>query len=116
MRTAIRIEPPALKPLLGLAAAAALVYAATARRAPDEATLNDVARMIAARTRLFARDGRDCVLVMPAEILEGEIEGGGTVLTFADGRPTLQGLCILHSELDALVEELRAVYRGTPSA
>lgn len=103
-------EPNALRPFLSLAMAARIVYAAKAeqRPPPDEETLNGLARMIAARTRVFARygDGDDYALVMPSELAEGDLEGGGTMLTFPDGRTTLTHLAILHADLGKVVQDI----------
>lgn len=105
-------EPDALRPFLSLSMAARIVHAATGKQGlPDEDTLNDLARAIAVRTRVFARygDAEDVALVMPSEVAEGDFEGGGTTLTFSDGRPPLDGLSILHADLWKIVDEMRGV-------
>jgi hypothetical protein len=105
----------ALKPFLSLAITAKLVHkAATNLDTADEGTLNNIARMVAARTPVFALEaGVDTyVPVMPSEILEGQLEGGGSTLALNAGRRRLRGLAIRHSELDALIQDIGKAYRG----
>lgn len=103
-------EPDALRPFLSLAMAARIFYAARKKQGPppSEEQLNNLSRMIAGRTRLFARygDGDDYALVMPSEVAEGDFEGGGTTLTFPDGRPVLTHLAILHADLAKVIEDV----------
>jgi hypothetical protein len=105
--------------LLSLPTAARLVYQAAIgkRDAPSEDTLNNIARMIAARTRVFA-----CVsgeepdmpaMLMPDEVFEGHFEAAGERLTFNDGRPTLTNLCLRHSELGKVIAEITVLYKSS---
>lgn len=108
-------EKPALQPYLPLSRAARIVHrAATNLAGADEQTLNHIARMIAARTRVFALDaGIDNYFqLLPDEVLEGRVEGGGSAVTFDDRRPRLQGLAIRHSELGMLIGAIRQAYSG----
>ena len=87
-------EPPALQPLVSLATALRLAYrTATKRDHADEATLDRVARIVAAHVKLFVC-APGCAyanpaLVMPGEIEEGYFKGGGAALAFRDDRPSL---------------------------
>jgi hypothetical protein len=102
--------------MLSLAEAAKLAYrAATKRENPTEQPLNNVARIIAARIRIFACEPGDCAnpaMVMPDEVFEGEFEGGGMTLNFKDARPSLTNLCMLHKDLGEAIAEVRAAYRN----
>jgi hypothetical protein len=108
-------EPPAPQPMLSLATAVQLAYrAAKKREDPDEETLNAVARLIAMRIKVFACEPGKCCsepdLLMHDEIFQGEFEGGGVTLTFHDGRPGLENLCMRHADLGWAIAETRAVY------
>jgi hypothetical protein len=95
---------------ISLTAASALLYhAATDAITDDAAMLNDLARIIAARTRLVARaaDNAPFTPVRPNAIFEGQFEDGGKCLSFADGRPTIRNLAIAESEMARLIPELR---------
>jgi hypothetical protein len=101
--------PPPLT-LVSLAMAAKILAQATTKQGvPDETALDACARSIAARTPVFAirPEAKERVLVLPSEIAEGEIEAGGALLTFSDGRAPLVDLAIVPSELDRLLEEIR---------
>lgn len=99
--------------MISLTAASALVYhAATNTVTDDTTTLNNIAHVIGARTRLFSRgdDSEAFALVWPAELFEGVMEDGGKCLRFTDGRPTLRNLSILKRDLPQLIEELRKLF------
>ncbi len=99
---------------ISLTAASALVYhAATDAITDDAATLNDLARIIATRTQVLARDmdGEPFSRVWPRAIFEGRFEDGGKYLCFADGRPTIRNLAIAESEMTRLIPELRPLVR-----
>ena|SRR5687767_3088604 len=99
---------------ISLTAASALVYhAATDAITDDPATLNDLARIIATRTRLVTRgtDREPFTLVWPKVVFEGRFEEGGKCLCFPDGRPTIRNLAIAESEMTRLIPELRALVR-----
>ena len=105
-----RADAPAPFTLVSLAMAAKILAQATTKHGvPDETALDDCARSIAARTPVFAiRPGsNERVLVLPSEIAQGEIEAGGALLTFSDGRSPLVDLAIIPSELDRLLEDPR---------
>jgi hypothetical protein len=108
------LEPPALRPMLRLGIAAKLVYRRTSRRkAPDDDTLKRAARMIAARTRIFTcgpTGDESPALVMPDELFEGQFVDAGELLTFKDGRPPIGSLCILHAELDHVIDDIGKLY------
>jgi hypothetical protein len=102
---------------ISLTAASAVIYhAATDAITDDATTLNDLARIIAARTDVLARAGENgpFTLIRPKTILEGRFEEGGKCLCFADGRPALRNLAIPESEMARLIAELRPVL--TPDA
>ena len=106
-------EPPALQHFLSLRAAAAIAYtAATGKRTSSVATLNAVARIVASRVRVFVQlpDG-EAVRVLPLELAEGALEAGGDQLRFADKRPTLIGLQILHKDLAMAISEVNSSYK-----
>jgi hypothetical protein len=105
-------EPPALQPMLSLPLAANLVYAgATGQRTNDLDTLNNVARLIASRARIFSREQGQTDMLMPDELLEGHFEEGGALLRFKDQRRApIRELAILTADLGALVEEIRQLY------
>jgi hypothetical protein len=99
---------------ISLTAASALVYhAATDAITDDPATLNDLARIIAARTPVVARltDSEPFTPVRPRAVFEGRFEDGGKCLCFPDGRPTLRNLAIAESEMARLIPELRPLVR-----
>ena len=111
-------EPPALQPMLSLAAAAQLAYwAATKRENPDGDALNSVARIIAMHVKVFAcASGKGCAnpaLLMLDELHDADFEGGGTTLTFRDGRPPITNVCLHHADLGQAFAEVSAVYRPT---
>jgi hypothetical protein len=95
-------------------AAALAFYDATGKHTDDAGTLNNLARLIALNTRVFARasDGEDYSLVMPTEIDEGQFQLGGAYLDFHDGRPPLNNLTILRRELAKVFDEIRDIIRG----
>jgi hypothetical protein len=104
------------QPLLPLAQAARLVYArATGRSTDDPKTLNDVARLIAARTRVFTVRADETARILPAELLaNGEFEEGGASLRPADPqRAPIGPLVIRRVDLGIVMDEIRKVY-GQP--
>ena len=105
-------EPPALQHFLSLRSAAALAYAAaTGQHTSSVGTLNKVARIIAAITPVFVRNaGNGPARILPLELSEGELEGGGEDLRFADGRPPVRGLLVLQKNLGEMIEEVRSTY------
>ena len=107
--------PFALMPLP--MAAQILAQAMIKRGAPDETALDHCARLIAARTPVFAirPEVNERVLVLPSEIAEGEIEAGGALLTFPDGRAPLVDLAIVPSELDRLVKDIQTLLSEPPT-
>ena len=99
---------------ISLTAASALIYhAATDAITDDAATLNGLARIIATRTDLLARNADDhpFTRVRPGTIVEGRFEEGGKCLCFPDGRPTLRNLAIPQSEMARLIAELQPLLR-----
>ena len=102
--------PDALMPL-SLAAVEAY-EAATGKRPADAEVLNNVARVMATRTRLFSRrHGSDeFFLVWPEEIVEGRLLFGGEVINFTDGRPSLENLSILREQYPHVAAEIKALY------
>jgi len=99
---------------ISLTAASALIYhAATDAITDDAATLNGLARIIATRTDLLARnaDQDPFTRVWPRTIVEGRFEEGGKCLCFPDGRPTLRNLAIPQSEMGRLIAELQPLLR-----
>jgi hypothetical protein len=106
-------EPAALQHFLSLRSAAALAYtAATRQHTSSVDILNKVARIIAAVTPVFVRTPHNGpARVLPLELAEGELEGGGEDLRFKDGRPPVGGLLILHKNLGDVIEHVRAAYR-----
>ena len=104
-------QPP--DALMPLSMAAADAYEkATGRKPADAEVLNNVARVMATRTRLFCRPhGSDeFVLVWPEEILEGRMLFGGEVPHFTDGRASLENLSILRAQFRGLAAEIEALY------
>ena len=99
---------------ISLTAASALIYhAATDAITDDAATLNGLARIIATRTDLLARnaDQDPFTRVWPRTIVEGRFEECGKCLCFPDGRPTLRNLAIPQSEMGRLIAELQPLLR-----
>jgi hypothetical protein len=111
-------EPPALQPLIPLAKAAQLAYAAAAQGAEAaEDKLNNVARAIATRFGVFeCGPGKSCGptpnLLMPDEIIEGDFGGGGLTLSFRDGRPNLRNLCIRTADLGRAIAEVSHLFKS----
>lgn len=109
-------EEEAASRYISLTAASALIYhAATDEITDDASTLNDLARIIAARTHVVARSGdhEPFTLVWPKAIFEGQFEDGGKRLCFPDGRPALRNLAIAESEVARLIPELRPLVRAS---
>ena len=100
-------------PMMSLAAAAQLVYKAVKTTEPaDEEVLNDVAQMVASRTDvLFPDPSGDYSRVMPGEIVEGQFENAGSMLTFTDGRAPITGLCIRHEAIGELIADIEKALR-----
>jgi hypothetical protein len=104
------------QPLLPLATAARLVYArATGRSTDDSKTLNDVARLIAARTRVFTVQADDTARVLSAELLaNGQFEEGGASLRPTDPkRAPIGPLVIRRVDLGIVMDEIRKLYGQT---
>lgn len=99
--------------MMPLSQAAIEAYAAaTGQQTTNLDTLNEVARAIAARVRVFTREhGSDEYdLVWPNEIVEGKIHLGGEALLFSDGRAVLENLSIPRGELAVAVAEIQKRY------
>ena len=109
-------ETPALAPLLPLAIAAEVAYArATGKHTKDLDSLNNVARLIASRTRVFSVESGEPAMLMPDEVMEGRFEQGGAVLRFtAPRRPPIGELVILLVDLGQAVEDVERLYGRTP--
>lgn len=104
------VVPGALMPL---ALAAIDAYAAvTGKKTTDLETLNKVARVIAARIRVFTREhgSNEFDLVWPNEIGEGKMLLGGEALQFSDGRAVLENLSIHRDELAVAVTVIQELY------
>lgn len=101
--------------MLSLATGAQLAYsAATKNKDPDEETLNNVARLIATRIKVFVCEPGKCCsepdLLTHDEVFQGEFEGGGVTLTYNDDRPSLTNLCMRHADLGHAIAEIRGAY------
>lgn len=104
------------EPLLPLARAARLAYArATGRSTDDAGALNDIARLIAARTRIFTVNADETARVLPAELIaDGHFEDGGATLRPADPkRAPIGSLAIRNVDLGSVMDEIRNVYGPT---
>jgi hypothetical protein len=104
------------QPLLALATAARLIYArATGRSTDDPETLNDVARLIAARTRIFTVKADETARVLPTELLaSGHFEDGGAILRPGDPkRAPIGPLVIRRVDLGIVMDEIQKLY-GRP--
>ena len=99
--------------LLPLATAARLVYArATGRHTSDLATLNEVARMISARTRIFVVAADETARPLPADLFAGaEFEDGGDALRLKNSK-RLASLAIRREDLEDVADEVRKVFGG----
>ncbi len=104
------------KPVLGLANAALVAYLkATDRRSADEGTLNYVARMIATRTRVLTcsdSNFRDPRPLTADEAFQGQFEGGGTQVSFADGRRSLTNLCVRFEDLPGVTDAITSLFKS----
>ena len=110
-------EPPALAPWIPLRLAAVMAYHAVAgKQVDDDGILNNIARLIAGRTRIFTRSASDktAALVMPDELVEGHIDGGGDELRFADGRAALTDLVIEDTDVGRVIREIQKLYGVLP--
>jgi hypothetical protein len=108
--------PRELPPMLALATAVRLVYArATGRSTDDPKTLNDVARLIAARTRIFTVKADETARVLPAELLaDGQFEESGASLRPADPkRAPIGALAIRRVDLGSVMDDIRKIYGQT---
>src|SRR5688572_8490366 len=95
----------ALSVLIELSTAADHVYRAVQNRdPPDKYILDTMARMIAAKTRIFTcrGDSNTAALIMPDEVFNGQFSGGGTMLIFRDGRAPIYQLHIRRDDLPAV--------------
>jgi hypothetical protein len=99
--------------LLPLATAARLVYArATGRHTSDLVTLNEVARMIAEKTRVYLINADETARPLPAELVAGsQFEDGGDALRLKNSK-RLGSLAIRRDELWDVADEVRKVYGG----
>jgi hypothetical protein len=104
------------QPLLSLAMAARLIYArATGRSTDDPDTLNDLARRIAERTRIFTVNADETAKVLPAELVaNGHFEEGGARLRLADPkRQPIGALAIRNVDLGTVMDEIQKDYGRT---
>jgi hypothetical protein len=104
------------QPLLPLAQAARLVYArATGSSTDDPKTLNDIARLIAARTRVFTVKTDETARVLPAELLaNGQFEEGGASVRPADPkRAPIGPLVIRRVDLGIVMDQIQKLYGQT---
>jgi hypothetical protein len=97
-------------PILSLATAAIVVCRkATKGDRPDSDALNDMARMIAMRAPVFACSSERCSdlrLLTPDEVFEGQFEGGGTQISYRDGRSTITHLCMRFEDLPRVIDQI----------
>jgi hypothetical protein len=106
----------AMPALLPLATAARYAYArATGSHARDMETLNNVARLIATRTRIFTVDTDETARPVSAAIIaKGEFEDGGGSLRIRNcARAPIGMLAIRRDELANVMDEIRKVYGPT---
>jgi hypothetical protein len=103
-------------PILSLASAALVVYRKASRGLhPDSDALNYIARMIAMRAPVFAGSSERCSdlrLLTPDEVFEGQFEGGGTQISYGDGRNTITHLCMRFEDLPRVVDQITSLYKG----
>lgn len=104
--------------VLSLANAALVVYLkATNRKSADAQALNEVARMIATRTRVFTCSSETFSDPRPLsadEAFQGEFQGGGTHIRFSDGRKTLTHLCVRFEDLPAVTDAVTSLFKSGP--
>jgi len=100
-----------LRGLMSLASAARMVYArATGRHTDDVATLNNVARLIAAHTRIFELSIDKTAMSVSTETLAaGQLEDGGESLQLKNRAP-IRGLAIRRVDLWDAQDEVRKIY------
>ncbi len=107
-------------PVLSLASAALVVYLkASNRGSPDAQALDEVARMIATRTRVFTCSSDSFSEPRPLsadEAFQGQFEGGGTHIRFSDGRKTLTHLCVRFEDLPAVTDAITSLFKSGPRA
>jgi hypothetical protein len=105
--------------VLSLANAALVVYLkATNRKSADPQALDEVARMIATRTRVFTCSSDSFSDPQPLsadEAFQGKFEGGGTHIRFADGA-TLTNLCVRFEDLPAVTDAITSLFKSGPRA
>ena len=98
---------------MSLATAARMVYArATGRHTADKRTLNEVARLIAAQTRIFVLNiDKTAVPVSTETLSAGQIENGGELLHFKEcNRPPIHALAIRRVDLWHAEDKVRRIY------
>ena len=103
---------------MSLATAARMVYArATGRHTHDMRTLNEVARLIAAQTRIFVLSIDKTAMSVSAESLSaGQFENGGEALRFKDSnRPPIHALAIRRVDLWHAEDQVRKIYGAANS-
>jgi hypothetical protein len=100
------------KPLMSLPAAAVIVHeGATGRTTRDLQTLNNIARLIASRAKIFTCESGNPALLMPDELMEGHFDEGGAALRLTHPtRTIIRELVIQTQDVARLVKEIRAVY------
>jgi hypothetical protein len=104
--------------VLSLANAALVVYLkATHRKSADAQALDEVARMIATRTRVFTCSSETFSDPRPLsadEAFQGQFEGGGTHIRFSDGRKALTHLCVRFEDLPAVTDAVTSLFKSGP--
>ena len=104
--------------MMSLAIVAELAYrSATSGQDADEATLDKVARAIAACIDVFEcpvrkSEGQPKRLT-PEEVRQGHFRGGGLTLGFNDGRSSRTNLCIRVTDLSRAIVEINHLFKPT---
>ena len=103
-------------PILSLASAAIVVYRkATCHEHPDRDALNYIARMIAMRTPVFACSSDRCSdprPLTPDEVFEGQFEGGGTRISYTDGRKPITHLYMRFEDLPRVIDQVASLCKS----
>ena len=104
-------------PILSLTSAAIVVYRKATEKVdhPDSDALNCIARMIAMRAPIFACSSERCSdlrLLTPYEVFEGQFEGGGTQISYRDGRNAITHLCMRFEDLPLVIEQITSLHKS----
>jgi hypothetical protein len=84
----------------------------TGRHTSDPATLNEIARLIAARTRVYVVNADETARPLPADLVAGsQFEAGGDALRLQNSK-RLASLAIRREVLWDVADEVRKVYGG----